>query len=116
MLWSGESVLVDSLLDVATGRGLDRPVLDITRSSRCLARAAGVRPKPLRPCRPPAARVLPCALEPCLRIFRKVRRGAPVGPVAAPVLAGRIDHAGNVAARPEHEGSFAPDERQRAIR
>src|SRR5258706_2992862 len=61
--------LVGAALHVATGRGLDRPVLDIAGGQGCLAPAAAVPGEPLRPFRPPAAAMLVGAVEPGIRVL-----------------------------------------------
>ena len=101
--------LVDSLLHVTAGRRLDRSVLDIRRRAEGALR----RPPPCwrashcAPLRPPAARHARARCRANVR--RDPRTRALVQPpVAAAVLRGRIDHAGDVAARAEHERLVAP--------
>src|SRR5689334_8774855 len=65
-----------------------------------------VADQPGLPFRPPAALVAGGGVEP---LFRRVRHGR-VGPVAVPVGAWRIDHAGIVAGAAEEEAGLAPQQ------
>src|SRR6185437_13939570 len=94
-----EALLVDSLLHVAAGGRFDGSVLDISGRRRCGPLAAAVPREPLRPRRPPAAPIFSRDLKEVLGLGRVTLRS----PVAAAVLRRRIDHAGDVAARAEHE-------------
>src|SRR5690349_6889615 len=98
---------LDPLLHVAARRGLDRLVLRVSRPLASGDLPAAVLRDPLRPERPPAARMLGRALEPLVRIRSHAglfRCGTcPANPIAAPVLRRRVDGAGDVARGAEHE-------------
>src|SRR3954471_24306427 len=93
------SLMNDALADIAARRRFDGFMFDIAGARRCLALAAAVRVKPFHPARPPAALLLACRFEPSLGL-----RGIwAADPVTAAILGSRIDHAGDVPARAQHE-------------
>src|SRR6267142_1005517 len=85
---------------IAAWRRFDGFMFDRAGALRCLALAAAVGVEPLHPAWPPASLVLRRLLEPGVG-FLRIRCA---DPVAASVLRCRIDYAGDVAARAQHEG------------
>src|SRR5687767_7895876 len=98
------------LLHVPAGRRLDRPVLLAACLSWRFALTALEACEPLRPRRPPAAALFARLREPAIRVTGLLIRG----PVAALVPGGRIDHAGDMAGRAEHESLLAAQQAERA--
>src|SRR6478736_7443010 len=89
----------DAVAYIAPRRRFDGFVFDTAGALRCLALAAGVRVEPLDPAWPPASFVLRSLVEPGVR-FLGIRLA---NPMTAAILGRGIDHAGDMAARAEHE-------------
>src|SRR5450631_1250038 len=97
--------------DVTSRGRLDAPVLAV---SQCTARgdlAPRVPFDPGAPLRPPASRHVARRRQPALRI----RPGGTIDPVVALVLRRGIDHAGDMAARAQHESRVAREQLRRRI-
>src|SRR4051812_25273508 len=100
------------LLHVAPRRRLDGLVLRIAQLAPRRDLAPAMLRHPLRPEGPPAARMLRGTREPLIRIrphgrSRRITLGP--DPVAAAVLRGRIDGAGDVTGRAQHEFRVAAE-------
>src|SRR5262244_1458561 len=101
----------DPVLHIAARRRLQRRVLGAARPRPRLYASAALAREPRVPVVPPAAGAFRGTREPVVGF----RRQAVTGPVAALVLRGGIDDAGDVAARPEHEALLALDKLSRLV-
>src|SRR5690606_20059620 len=108
---AADDASVSPFLDVSPGSLLDREVLRRARLLRRGDRASTEPPQPFRPLRPPAARHGLRSIEPFVGVGRQL--GIP--PVVALARRRRIDHAGDMAARPKGEPGVAAEEPGRRI-